>query len=192
MNFKSVIKDTFILVAVAVVLVFALSSAKVVTQSAIDKVAKEEQLKSYNEVCPGYAVGEDITSDVVGASAGYNASLRGEEAVKRCKDANGEIIGYIVECTSKGYGGPLNLIVGFDKEGKITGIRYANIPQETPGLGMKTTDRSFLDRFIGHNQSDVSEVDTISGATITSDAFMQAVLLASMFANRSVTMDGGM
>ena len=191
MNFKNVIKDTLILVAITVILVLALSVAKVVTEPAINKANYEAQLKAYNEVCPGYAFSENITQDVVGASAGYNASLKGDESVKRCKNENGEIIGYIVECTSKGYGGPLNLIVGFDKFGNISGIRYANIPKETPGLGMKSTDIEFLNRFIGHNQNNISSVDTISGATITSDAFVQAVLLASMFANRSVTMDGG-
>ena len=191
MNFKSMIKDTFILVAITVVLVFALSGAKVVTDKAINKATIEAQLKAFNEVCPGYYKGENITQDVVGASAGYNASLSGDEAVKRCKNNKDEIIGYIVECTSKGYGGPLNLIVGFDKDGNITGIRYADIPKETPGLGMKSTDKSFLDSFIGHNSGNVSEVDSISGATITSDAFKQAVSLASMFASRAVTMDGG-
>lgn len=191
MKLKSILKDTLILVAITTVLVLSLSSVKVITQSSIDKVEKEAQIKSYNEVCPGFVVGEDITKDVVGASAGYNASLNGEEPVKRCRNENGEIIGYIVECTSKGYGGPLNLIVGFDKEGNILGVRYANIPKETPGLGMKTTEISFLDSFIGHNSKDIDDVDAISGATITSDAFKEAILLALMFANRAVTLDGG-
>ena len=191
MSIKSVIKDTLILVAITIVLVFALSGVKVLTEPAINRANLDAQLKAYNEVCPGYATSENITDDVVGASAGYNASLSGDDAVKRCKNENGEIIGYIVECSSKGYGGPLNLIVGFDKEGNILGIRYANIPKETPGLGMKSTERDFLDSFIHHNSSNVLDVDSISGATITSDAFKQAVALAAMFANRSVTMDGG-
>lgn len=191
MNLKNIFKDTIILVIITAVLVLSLSSVKVFTQATIDEIERETQIKSYNEVCPGYAIGEDITSDVVGASAGYNASLNGDNPVKRCKNKNGEIIGYIVECTSKGYGGPLNLIVGFDKQGNILGVRYANIPKETPGLGMKSTEIGFLDSFIGHNSKDIDEVDAISGATITSDAFKEAIRLALMFAGRAVTLDGG-
>ena len=191
MKSTSIVKDTLILVAITLVLVSILSVVKVGTQSAIDRTNAEAKLKSYNEVCAGYATSENITQDVVGASAGYDASLSSDDAVKRCKNENGEIIGYIVECTSKGYGGPLNLIVGFDKTGNITGVRYANIPSETPGLGMKTTELSFLEKWIGHNSSDVSEVDTISGATMTSQAFKEAMSLAAMFASRAVTMDGG-
>lgn len=192
MGIKSIIKDTLTLVVITVVLVLLLSAAKVITEPAINKAYNETKLKSYNEVCNGYAEGEDITGDVVGASAGYRASLIGDDSVKRCKNASGEIIGYIVECTSNGYGGPLNLIVGFDKKGNISGVRYLNMPKETPGLGMKTTEKSFLDSFIGHNLNDLSEVDAISGATISSDAFKEAVSLASMFASRAVTMDGGL
>ena len=191
MKIGSIIKDTFMLFIITVVLVAILSVAKVGTQFAIDAANLEAQIKAFNEVCPGYNSSEDITTDVVGASAGYDASLNGEEPVLRCKNANGEVIGYIVQCTSKGFGGPLNLIVGFDKSGNVTGVRYANTPSETPGLGMKTTEQSFLDRWLNANSGTVADVDTISGATVSSTAFKQAVSLACMFANRAATMDGG-
>lgn len=192
MKFITIIKDTFMLLLITVVLVGILSIAKVVTQPAIDATNLSTKIKAFNEVCPGYSISEDITGDVVGALAGYDASLNGDEPVLRCKNESGEIIGYIVQCTSKGFGGPLNLIVGFDKTGNVTGVRYADTPSETPGLGMKTTDKSFLDTWINVNSDSVKEVDTISGATVSSSAFKQAVSLACMFANRAVTMDGGM
>ena len=174
MKVLAIIKDSIILFAITLVLVAVLAFTKVSTQNAIDKANLDAQIKAFNEVCPGYYSSEDIESDVVGASAGYDASLYGDESVLRCKNENGEIIGYIVKCTSKGFGGPLNLIVGFDKTAKITGVRYANTPSETPGLGMKTTEQWFLDSWINHTHGDVSEVDTISGATVSSNAFKQA------------------
>lgn len=191
MKVLNIIKDALMLFLITLVLVAVLSAAKVVTQSAIDKTNEEARIKAFNEVCPGYFSSEDITSDVVGASAGYDASLNGDTPVLRCKNESGEIIGYIVQCTSKGFGGPLNLIVGFDKASNITGVRYSNTPSETPGLGMKTTERSFLDSWINHNSDNVAEVDTISGATVTSTAFKQAMSLACMFAGRAANMDGG-
>ena len=191
MKIGSIIKDALILFLISLVLAAVLSVTKVGTQNAIDKANLEAQMKAFNEVCPGYYSSEDITSDVVGASAGYDASLNGEQPVLRCKNESGDIIGYIVQCTSKGFGGPLNLIVGFDKTGKVLGVRYANTPSETPGLGMKTTESWFLDSWVGRNTDDVSEVDTISGATVSSTAFKQAMSLACMFAGRATTMDGG-
>ncbi len=191
MDVKKIIKDTFILVSITVLLVSILSVVKVITKNQIDKINEENKFKGYSAVCPGYAYGENIVNDVVGASAGYDASLDGDEAVKRCKDANGTTIGYIVECSSKGYGGLLHLIVGFDKSANITGVRFASTPSETPGLGMKVTEDSYLDKWININQSNVSEVDAISGATKSSNAFKEAISLACMFAKRAVTMDGG-
>ena len=191
MKVLSIVKDALMLFLITLVLVAILSAAKVGTQSAIDKTNEEARIKAFNEVCPGYFSSEDITGDVVGASAGYDASLNGDTPVLRCKNESGEIIGYIVQCTAKGFGGPLNLIVGFDKASNITGVRYSNTPSETPGLGMKTTEKSFLDSWISHNSNNVKEVDTISGATVTSTAFKQAMSLACMFAERAANMDGG-
>lgn len=192
MKIGSIIKDTFMLLIITAVLVTILAFAKEITKGPIETATLAAQMKAFNEVCPGYAESESIKDQVVGASAGYNADLsEGDDAVLRCKDANGNVIGYIVQCTSKGFGGPLNLIVGFNTEGTITGVRYANTPQETPGLGMKTTEMSFLDTWMNHNAENVEEVDTISGATVSSTAFKEAMKLACMFASRAVTMDGG-
>lgn len=191
MKIGSIIKDAIVLFFISLVLAAVLSVTKVGTQDAIDKANLEAQMKAFNEVCPGYYSSEDITNDVVGASAGYDASLNGDQPVLRCKNEAGEILGYIVQCTSKGFGGPLNLIVGFDMNGKVIGVRFANTPSETPGLGMKTTESSFLDSWAGRSSEDVSEVDTISGATVSSSAFKQAMSLACMFADRAINMDGG-
>ena len=192
MKIGGIIKDTFMLLIITVVLVAVLAFAKEGTKDAIAASNQAAQIKAFNEVCPGYKESESIKSDVVGASAGYNASLMpGDDAVLRCKDENGNTIGYIVQCTSKGFGGPLNLIVGFDTKGSVTGVRYANTPSETPGLGMKTTLMPFLTSWEGHDSSNVDDVDTISGATVSSTAFKEAMKMACMFANRAATMDGG-
>ena len=192
MKIGSIIKDTFMLFIITVVLVVILAFAKEGTKDAIAAANAAAQIKAFNEVCPGYGASESIKNDVVGASAGYNASLMpGDDAVLRCKDGSGETIGYIVQCTSKGFGGALNLIVGFDTKGNITGVRYANTPSETPGLGMKSTKIEYLQSWENHNSDDVDSVDAISGATVTSTAFKEAMKLACMFASRAATMDGG-
>ena len=192
MDIKSIIKDSLILFAITLILGAVLSGAKVGTQPLVDKAAKDSQIKAFNKVCEGYDSYDNITSDLVGASAGIdNASFTSEEGFLRAKDASGNPIGYIAQVTSKGYGGDLNLIIGFNLNGDITGVQYANTPSETPGLGMKTTKESFLKSWEGHNNDDVESVDTISGATISSTAFKQAMRYACMFAERATTMYGG-
>ena len=51
----------------------------------------------------------------------------------------GEFIGAAVESSANGFGGALNVLVGFDKEGNI--IDYSLLSHaETPGLGSKAAD----------------------------------------------------
>lgn len=182
MKVGSLIKDALILFAITLVLGLALSVAKVVTQPAIDKAAAESQLKAFNAVCPGYSTADDLSNEFLEYKSQYKAKIRfskdGKEAVLRAKDSSGNVIGYIIQATSKGFGGDLNLIIGFDIDGKITGVRYANTPSETPGVGMKTTKEDFLKKWVDKNSDDVDTVDTISGATISSTAFKEAMKLA--------------
>ena len=100
------------------------------------------------------------------------------QTTRTCPECNGE-------GTGKGFGGDLNLIIGFDTEGKCTGVKYKNTPSETPGLGMKTTKQDFLDRWLNKSVEDVSDVDTISGATVSSSAFKDIVSMACFVADQA-------
>ena len=180
MKIGSLIKDALILTVITLVLGLALSGAKVATQPLIDKATAESTMKAYSKVCPGYATSEDITKSVEGINSNFKAKLT---SVLECKDANGNKIGYIVEGTGKGFGGDLNLVVGFDTNGKTIGVQYKNTPSETPGLGMKTTESKFLDTWANKTTDDVDKVDTISGATISSSAFKDIVSMACFYAN---------
>ena len=48
-------------------------------------------------------------------------------------DASGEIIGYVVEVLPSGFGGTIDLMVGVDTEGVVTGISILSL-SESPGL----------------------------------------------------------
>lgn len=85
----------------------------------------------------------------------------------------------------KGYGGNVWLMVGFLPNGDINNIAVLE-HKETPGLGTKMNDEAFKSQFIGKNPQDFSlevkkdggDVDALTGATITSRAFSDAVQLA--------------
>ena len=97
----------------------------------------------------------------------------------------GRPVGTAVRASSpNGYGGPVGIMVGFDPDGIITGVTVLSIT-ETPGLGAKLAERSFLDQFVGMNAAaavavakDGGEVDAITAATISSRAFCEAVNIA--------------
>ena len=92
--------------------------------------------------------------------------------------ANGIEVGYVSQVTVKGYGGEIEVIVGMDTNGMITGISVggANF-SETVGLGSKTKDVEFTSQFrdimppvaIGQN------VDAVTSATISSGAVVSGV-----------------
>lgn len=185
MKIGSLMKDAFILCAITLVLGLALSGAKVATQPLIDKAAEESKIKAFNEVCKGFYESEDITDKLTDVTSDFSATLAEKEGVLKVYDESKNVLGYIVQCTSSGFGGKLNLIIGFDTDGKVTGVKYANTPSETPGVGMKTTKPEFLNSWVGHDTNDVSSVDTISGATISSTAFKEAVSMACLYASKA-------
>ena len=82
----------------------------------------------------------------------------------------------------KGYGGDVWLMVGFQPDGTINKISVLE-HKETPGLGSKMNEDKFKNQFYGKNpasfklmvKKDGGEIDALSGATITSRAFGQAV-----------------
>ena len=98
-----------------------------------------------------------------------------------------ETVGGAVESnTSKGFGGVVKVIVGFDLQGTI--LNYSVLEHaETPGLGAKMHEwfrmekgqQSILGRTIPDGGLKVSkdggDVDAITAATISSRAFLDAV-----------------
>lgn len=90
---------------------------------------------------------------------------------------------YVVSVLPVGFGGPIEMLVGIDKGMKIAGVKFITM-NETPGLGTKVKDKSFIDKFIGKAKSltvvkaapkDQTEIDAISGATISSKAVTSGV-----------------
>ena len=93
------------------------------------------------------------------------------------------VVGYAIETTTVGFGGPLSLIVGVTPDGVVYNTSVLS-HAETPGLGAKcTTDSKFMDQWRGFDPSikklsvkkDGGDVDAITASTITSRAYTLAV-----------------
>ncbi len=99
---------------------------------------------------------------------------------------DGEVTGVVIGTRTNGYGGPIDMLTGIDTSGTITGIAIVNMI-ETPGLGLNANDKEFRDKFVGKSgQLSVvkgvpndSQIDAISSATITTEAIVEGVNIAT-------------
>ena len=95
--------------------------------------------------------------------------------------AGGEPIGHAFMAQGRGYGGTIDILIGLKPDNKsLQGIKIIT-QQETPGLGAKIINASFLDQFkgVGVNEVELSrdggKIDAITGATISSAAVVNGV-----------------
>jgi electron transport complex protein RnfG len=89
--------------------------------------------------------------------------------------------GITVSVSPQGYSGPIDMLVGINRQGKVKGVKILN-HRETPGLGANIVKPDFLKQFEEKSQKDPIEpkedIDAISGATISSRAVCSGVRLA--------------
>lgn len=122
------------------------------------------------------------------AEESYKWEVSGKKVTIYPATAEGQYVGSAVEAvSSKGFGGPVKVMVGFLPDGTI--FRTAIISHsETPGLGDKLDPRksSFSTQFEGKNpatfslsvRKDGGDVDAITAATISSRAFCDVLDIA--------------
>ncbi len=92
---------------------------------------------------------------------------------------DGKLIGLAIENSAQGYGGELGVMVGFDLEtNELIGIGITTF-KETPGIGTRILEPFFIDKFTGITSDQAQNVDTLSGATISSVAVLNAIEKAS-------------
>lgn len=85
--------------------------------------------------------------------------------------------GYVVATQTYGYAGNIAMLIGVHNDGYVTGLQVRNM-EETFGLGAEAlTDWEFLAQFL-RTEGDAevgSNIDAISGATVTSKAIARSV-----------------
>ncbi len=183
---KSMIKNAFILFAITLVAGVLLGIVYQVTKEPIayqDKLAQDkanqsvfETASTFNEV----ALDEAKAAEVEAAHNGVVI-----ESVKSAVDGSGNVLGYVIQVKSKGYGDFIEYTVGITNESMINGISIISIA-ETPGLGMNAQsvivpqfDDKNAQQFTVAKNGQVTDANTqieaISGATITSKAVTEGV-----------------
>lgn len=105
---------------------------------------------------------------------------------------NGALVGYCVEVKSVGFGGDIEMTVGYAPDGKILGVSIVSL-SETPGLGARISESAFLSQYEGKQGTLTlgEDVDAISGATISSRAVTEGVNRATECLNALLSANGG-
>ena len=162
---KSSAKNDFVmpivvLTVICLVITALLAVTNSVTEPVITKASQERAQAARSEIIPeadGFELMEieDLPASVT-------------EVYKTTNDT-----GYIFMLTTMGYGGEMDLICGIDNDGKIISVKTLS-HSETKGMGSKTTEEPFRSQFTGKDES-LEGVDAITGATISSKAYFDAI-----------------
>ena len=125
---------------------------------------------------------ENTKNEAVGKIFGMEGLSRQEigDGVACVLDADGNAVGYCVEAKAGGFGGDVEVMVGYSLSGEVIGVDVI-AHAETPGVGSKAVEDSFLGQYKGQaGKVTLGEgVDAISGATISSNAVTDAVNAAT-------------
>lgn len=183
---KAMLKDALKLFIITLIAGLALGYVYYVTKEPIAATEKAAQERAYKEVFEDASAFDEILglneTDFVLDESVY-PGVKIEKALM-AKDSSGEALGYVLDIlTNQGYGGNIKFSIGIRLDGTINNISILSI-SETAGLGMRA-DEVLKPQYAGKNVPEFtvvktgstadSQIDAISGATITSQAVTQAV-----------------
>ena len=206
---SSMIKDAVILCLITLVLGAVLAGVYAVTKGPIDAA----QAKANNEACSAVVSNGDSVKDSDEELVKKAVEFLGSHDLSGTEVKEGDTLSNYIEISevhpteqgglvyladaTKGYGGKISFALGVDETGAITGIAITS-QSETAGLGANCENESWQAGFTGKvlpdNRSDEmyskngeseSQIQALSGATVTSRAITRAVK-AILFYNETV------
>jgi electron transport complex protein RnfG len=162
-----------IICAVAAVL---LSYVHTITLKPIAAQKRLEKIRALKKVLPTYDNHPEQNTVKIPLENGKSIEVN-------LAKKDGELIAVAFRVVShKGYGGNIELLMGVDMRGKITGVEILEM-HETPGLGARILEDAFKQQFKGKDllktkwavKKDGGDIDQITGATISPRAVTEAV-----------------
>ena len=183
---KTMIKNALVLFIITLVAGVSLGFVYQVTKDPIAYQEELAQIKANQAVFPDAASFEDAEVDEAVKTkvlTNENYSKIEINSVKKAVDGSGNGLGYVVQITSGGYSDKIVFTVGITNEASVNGISLISI-NETPGLGMNA-EKVLVPQFANKaatafsvtksGAASDSEIQAISGATITSKAVTNGV-----------------
>lgn len=147
----------------------ALGLTNAVTEGPIQEQQVAAADAARRQVLPGAE-----TFEVLAPTSGLDEAYAG-------RDGSGALAGLTGKITAQGYGGPIEVTVGVDADGVITGVSVGGADfKETAGLGARTKEPWFAEQFAGKTapvqlKQNGGEIDAVASATISSSAVTKAV-----------------
>lgn len=167
-----------ILFIITAVVTLALAAANVNTRDIITEQAKKDADAARLKVFEKADRFEELAKD---KWPSQNINIA---SIHNAIGTDGDVLGLVIASSSKGYAGNIDIMSGISVDMVVTGVTvlYDN---ETPGLGKKIANKSFIGNFVGKppnlsfslkkDDKNTNRVDAIAGATISSKAMMNAV-----------------
>ena len=165
-----------------------LSAVNAITSSRISKIEQQKLDRALSAVIQGADSYEkvDYSNTSVKSADNKDVAIGGVWVAKKGE----QILGYCVNVQPKGYGGVIETLVGVSADKEIMGSEILTM-SETSGIGTKIGEDSFLNQFIGkagnvsaaNNDNLANEVQTISGATKSSEAYIRGINAAITVVN---------
>ena len=201
--YQSVPRPVVVLTVIAALAGLALSGVFSMTKDTIEDQQRAAQAASYQVVCPDadhFETDEALDKAIADLNGEYYGTAFGRVKINEAfvaKDAEGNTTGYAVSVTtSDGYHGDITLAVGIHADDVVDGISFTEL-NETAGLGMRVDEDVFKNQFndvdvdvftlnkMGGSTAD-DEIDSVSGASTTSGAVVNAVNAALDFHEKTV------
>ena len=162
---RYILRLTLTLLLITGVTAALLGLVNELTEDKIDTLTREKAEKAMQEVLPAEQY-EALPVEADGITAAYRAG-----------DA-----GYVLRVSTNGFGGAIDMMVGVDTSGTVTGISIIS-HSETASLGANCTREDFRSQFVGASGAvavtkDGGQIEALTGATVTSRAVSDGVSLA--------------
>lgn len=182
---KAMLREAGILCAITLISAFVLGFVYELTKEPI-RLQKE---KAVQEACAAVFEEAEHFEELAYTQDTSLAAELAEQGVEigtiyTAVGGDGSSLGYVVQSTSKeGYGGDIVIYIGIAMDGTLKDISILEI-SETAGLGMQAEAvlaPQFHDKkvkeftYTKKPKSTDSEIDAISGATVTTEALVNAV-----------------
>lgn len=161
----------------------ALLTGSLFTGPEIERRQMSDLTALLREVLPGVKYENDLLKDTVTLRSGVGAA---QTLVYRAR-SDGRVVAAIYQVSGLGYAGPIVMVMGVDRDGRILAVRVVS-HRETPGLGDKIERRrdDWIDGFNGLTREhpdergwavkkDGGQFDQFSGATITPRGVVKGV-----------------
>lgn len=163
---KELMKPVVVLTSICLVVTALLAFVNQLTLPVIVEAEEKAAAAARTEVLPEAKDFQRLTPDALpeGVTDVYEGSNH---------------TGYVILVQTKGYGGLIKLICGIREDGTLSAVKTLS-HSETSGVGTKAVDNhsGYRERFVGTTAESYQQVDTITGATISSTAYQKAIGLA--------------